>query len=80
MKKWEYKTVLVCGMNFFAMRKKLDVYKIDKVLNKMGEEGWELVTSKTASQGWGVQDGILCIFKRCTNQSGMAKHLKLTDS
>ena len=81
MKKFEYKASLICGKGFFSATKKLDVGKIEKEMNRLGAEGWELVASKQAMPGWGLQDGLLCIFKRCpkdkSNYLAVKKHLKL---
>ena len=79
MRTFEYKTVLVCGKGFFSATKKLDIGKIDKTLNQLGKDGWELVTSKVATKGWGLDDGLLCIFKRCVTTNQLRGHLKLAE-
>ena len=62
MKKYEYRTILVSGKS--AFQRTIDVSKFTKELNKLGAEGWELVTSKSAQPEWGSYMGILFVFKR----------------
>jgi len=77
-KKWEYKSMLISGHGIWGAR--IDCAKIDKILNKLGEEGWELVASKIATPEWGVHKGILCVFKRCVGSQLLRKHVKLFDN
>ena len=77
MKYFEYKTVLVSVKGLFNRR--MDTSKIDKQLNELGSQGWELVASKSSMPGWGNDaEGIVCIFKRCITLQEMRKrHLRV---
>lgn len=43
---------------------KVDVNQLQTELNRLGEDGWELVTSATTNQGEGYTRSIIMIFKR----------------
>lgn len=62
MTKWEYKTLNYHKRTFFGGNINTD--ELSAQLNKLGGEGWELV-SVTPSQSWGGQ-GIVLILKRST--------------
>ena len=53
MQKWEYLTQLhlldETSKEWFWNSDRTDHEKLDKKLNKLGEEGWELVAVRTAS-------------------------------
>ena len=53
MKKFEYETKLVR-----IWKRKLDDADLKETLNKMGQGGWELVSTESDSQD------VICIFKR----------------
>jgi len=78
MKRFEYKTVVLSGKGIVTTR--LDAGIIDKTLNKYGEEGWELVSVKIGIQGFGVSNGVLCVFKRCCSTKFIHRHVKLVDN
>ena len=61
--KFEYKVVLLSGEDTIRSTQ-ISTGKIEKELNKLGKDGWEMVASKASESGWGVKRGILCIFKR----------------
>ena len=77
MKYFEYRTILVSVKGIF--NRKMDTSRIDRELNELGAQGWELVASKSSMPGWGnAGEGIVCIFKRCVTLTEMKKrHLKL---
>ena len=60
MKKWEYKTLRVPISMWSG---KLDIEKVDEILNKMGRAGWELVTNQTRSSS-GSDFSFYYTFKR----------------
>ncbi|MCL2846641.1 MAG: DUF4177 domain-containing protein [Firmicutes bacterium] len=76
MAKFEYKTVLINVMSLYG--KRIDTARMDKELNKLGAEGWELVASKSSQPGWGNDKGIVCVFKRCMVIQELKKHIKLS--
>ncbi len=46
---------------------KVDVNELQTELNRLGADGWELVTSTTTNQGQGYTRTIIMIFKRKLN-------------
>ena len=65
MDKFEYKVALISGQaSMLGGSKSINTPKMTDMLNKYGNDGWELIASKASEQGWGLDKGILCIFKR----------------
>lgn len=64
MTKWEYRTVYFDMHSGFGSQPKLDHTLVDKKLNELGKEGWELVTAfgKDETEGW--TKVVYCILKR----------------
>ncbi|MET3288780.1 DUF4177 domain-containing protein [Brevibacillus fluminis] len=62
MDKWEYRTVKYLTTGFFGG--KLDETEFDKILNEMGEEGWELVSCFDTNQTHGSSREVVSVFKR----------------
>ena len=62
MKKFEYKTVEIVKQGFWKSR--FDVVEIDKILNGLGKEGWELICVEDKNVGYGVTDRLYYTFKR----------------
>ena len=60
MKKWEYKTLRVPISMWSG---KLDIEKVDEILNKMGSAGWELLCKETRSSS-GSDFSFYYTFKR----------------
>jgi hypothetical protein len=60
MKKYEYKTQVVNT----TKNMETDVSEIDRVLNEMGQKGWELIETATANMDVGFTKSIFCFFKR----------------
>jgi Domain of unknown function (DUF4177) len=58
MKKWEYKIINIRSENY-----RLDPRQ-DVELNKLGEEGWELVSITSINFKTGATDHIGMVFKR----------------
>ncbi|MCL2851105.1 MAG: DUF4177 domain-containing protein [Firmicutes bacterium] len=80
MDRYEYKTVLISGKSSFGS-KSINTPKMTDTLNKYGADGWELIASKASEEGWGVDMGILCIFKRCrTSKTGTVSRPQETQS
>ncbi len=68
MKKFEYKTLKakeeVEGGFWSAKPNALNSEKTELYLNKLGSEGWELVSVFDTNQGHGTTNEIIFVFKR----------------
>lgn len=62
MPKFEYKVIEFKPGGFWGT--KLDAVDIETQLNKMGEEGWELLNSLDTNEYNGATKKLLFIFKR----------------
>lgn len=65
MKQFEYKTIDIkpSTKGFFGT-KGIELEQIDKTLNEMGQEGWELISVQEVSTFDGTMNYILYTFKR----------------
>lgn len=61
MKRFEYKTIEVKPKGTWTS--KFDIVEIDKILNEMGSQGWELVTTESRDMS-GTAYGFHYTFKR----------------
>ncbi|MGE0143281.1 MAG: DUF4177 domain-containing protein [Planctomycetota bacterium] len=61
MNRWEYRTLLFHPQWQVA---NLDAGELDTLLNRLGDEGWELVSSTSTSLGNGLARELVMIFKR----------------
>lgn len=62
MEKWEYQTLKYTLKGFLA--NKMDVEEFDNLLNRVGREGWELVSCFDTSMTQGETRHVLAVFKR----------------
>lgn len=62
MKKFEYKTLKTREKGFWSS--KVDADELEAYLNKLGREGWELVSSFETNTYQGSTNEIVLIFKR----------------
>jgi hypothetical protein len=62
MKRFEYKTVEIKPKGTWQL--KFDVVEIDKILNEMGSQGWELVAVEDRNVGYGHTGNFFYTFKR----------------
>lgn len=60
--KWEYKSIKFETKGF--MGGILEIEEFNHQLNNFGEEGWELVSCVSTSQGQGTTREVIAIFKR----------------
>lgn len=60
---WEYRTIEIKEVSSW-MGGKFDVPVLDKTLNDMGNEGWELVNVIPSNKSYGQTGRLLAIFKR----------------
>lgn len=62
MQKWEYKTMKVQTKGFTGGI--LEIESFDEQLNRLGQEGWELVSTFVTTAGSGASREAVAIFKR----------------
>ena len=62
MERWEYKTLQFPVKGFMGGILELD--KFDLELNRMGNEGWELVACFDTNYGQGASRFVLAVMKR----------------
>jgi hypothetical protein len=62
MERWEYRTLKMQTTGFLGGI--LDTNSFDNELNKMGSEGWELVSCFDTSQSQGSSREVVAVFKR----------------
>lgn len=62
METWEYKSIKVETKGI--MGGKLEIRNFDSELNKMGEQGWELISCFSANAGQGPGREVIAVFKR----------------
>lgn len=60
--KWEYKTVKFHTKGLYSV--KVDANQIEDCCNKLGQDGWELVTNVVTAGGQGWTSLVVLIFKR----------------
>ena len=65
MKKFEYKTIFMDVSKFYKWTGKVDFKseEMETVLNDLGNEGWELVSTDSSNQ-MGTTQGVYLFFKR----------------
>lgn len=62
MEKWEYKSIKTKTEGFLGG--KLDLNEFEFSLNTLGEQGWELVSTFSTTQGEGSTREVISVFKR----------------
>ncbi|USG66964.1 DUF4177 domain-containing protein [Brevibacillus ruminantium] len=62
MEKWEYRSMKVHTGGFLGG--KLDVDEFQDMLNKLGAEGWELISCFDTNQSHGASREVITVFKR----------------
>lgn len=62
MDKFEYKTLFTDAKGVFGG--KVDQYTFQNELNELGLQGWELVSTVSATQSYGSTRWIISTFKR----------------
>jgi hypothetical protein len=65
MERWEYRTVKVKTTGFTGGI--LDTHDFDFELNRLGSEGWELISCFDTSQSYGSTREVVAVFKRKIN-------------
>ena len=65
MEKWEYSTKKMQTKGFTGGI--LEIQDFDTELNKMGSEGWELVSCFGTNQSYGQTREVIVVFKRKMN-------------
>ena len=64
MSSYEYTTTVITHGFLGRKEDELDRAELERELNRMGAEGWELVKVMTAMAQHGEKDGHLVLFKR----------------
>lgn len=59
---FEYKTITILPKG--TWKNKFDTIEIDKILNEMGQEGWELISLEDKNFGYGATECFYYTFKR----------------
>ncbi len=59
---WEYKTVKLRARGL--MGGKLDTGALDRMMNGLGADGWELTSAFDTNEGYGNTRDVVVIFKR----------------
>jgi hypothetical protein len=62
MDQFEYKTIFTDAKGFFGG--KIDQGFMDRQLNQLGDQGWELVSTFASNQSYGSTRWIVSVFKR----------------
>jgi hypothetical protein len=62
MDRWEYRTIKVMTKGFTGGI--LEIQSFDSELNKMGAEGWELISCFDTNQSYGQTREVIAVFKR----------------
>ena len=60
--KWEYKIIKLATKGFTGGE--FDETELDKLLNELGSQGWELVSAFDTNQAYGETRDVVVIFKR----------------
>lgn len=68
--KWEYKTITVSIRGLLEPNVETEV--VDRTLNRLGREGWELVSAFDTNIGSGKSCEMVAIFKRPREKDGPA--------
>lgn len=61
--KWEHKTIKIKATGAWVGGK-VDEGTLDRMMNELGADGWELVSAVSANEGFGNKRDLLAIFKR----------------
>jgi len=65
MQKWEYQTIKLNTKGIFGGI--LDTMTFDGMLNRLGNDGWELVSAFDTNQTYGSSREAIAVFKRPRN-------------
>jgi uncharacterized protein DUF4177 len=60
--RWEYKTIKLAATGFLGG--KFDEQQLDRYMNELGSEGWELVAGFDTNKSYGETRDVVVIFKR----------------
>lgn len=62
MEQWEYYTFIFDTKGFWGGVVEAGSFQME--LNRLGAEGWELVSTTNTTQSYGSSKSVVCIFKR----------------
>lgn len=60
--KWEYQTLMLRATGL--MGGKFDAAQLDRAMNDLGQQGWELVTAFDTNEAYGSTRDVVVLFKR----------------
>ena len=60
--KWEYQTLKLRATGL--MGGKFDAAQLDRAMNDLGQQGWELVTAFDTNEAYGSPRDVVVLFKR----------------
>ena len=60
--KWEYQTLKLRATGL--MGGKFDAAQLDRAMNDLGQQGWELVTAFDTNEAYGSTRDVVVLFKR----------------
>ncbi len=63
MQKWEYRTITIAATGWFVGGK-VDFGIFTNEMNRLGEDGWELVSAFDTNMGRGETRDVVAVFKR----------------
>ena len=66
MEKFEYKVVTYDTKGFWGGT--VEICQIEKKLNLLGDDGWEMISCTSTNQSYGSSKSIVCIFKKKKEQ------------
>jgi len=65
MKRFEYHVFkTIADVGWFGLGGTVDTGSIDKPINELGADGWELVSTIDTNRGFGATRDVIMIFKR----------------
>lgn len=65
--RWEYKAIKLDAAGFWLSQGHVDEAALETVMNRLGSDGWELVSAFDTSRGGGGTRDVIAVFKRPLN-------------
>ena len=62
--KWEYKTIKLADEGFWITQGRINEAALEDELNRLGSQGWELVSVFDTNRSGGGTNGVIAVFKR----------------
>lgn len=61
---WKYKTIKLAGEGFWITEGRINEVAFEEEMNRLGSQGWELVSVFDTNRGGGGTNGVITVFKR----------------